>query len=304
MDISKLHDLVVLRDGILTRTDLEDLGVTSGGLHRALRSGKIRRLRHGAYTTPRYLDSVADDRWARHALDVRAALSVADDRTVAASASAAALYGLDMYGVPPVRPILVRPVERNGHGQVTKTTRARMARLPESHVTCVNGWRTTTLARTVVDIARRRDERVAVVAGDSALRHGLTRSGIDAALADSTRSPGIRRARQTLGLCDGRSESPLESLARLAILSSGLPTPQLQFQIGQYRVFCWPQYRLVLEVDGRGKYQRNEDLFTEKRREDWIRSEGFTVRRAVWSDVVPDPQPLHVLLSTALPRAA
>jgi very-short-patch-repair endonuclease len=304
-DISQLHDRAVRRDGILTRADLEAAGLSSGGMGRALRAGVIRRLRHGAYTTPQFLESIGEDRWARHALDVRAALSAAGGDALAASASAAALHGIDMFGVPPNLPILVRPIELNGHGRLTRTTRARMARLPEDHRTMLGEWPVTTPARTIVDIARSRDDRVVVVAGDCALRSGLGRHELDAALADGVRSPGIRRARRAIDLCDGRAESPLESLTRLAIKRAGLPMPQLQHQIGPYRVdFCWPLLRLVLEVDGRDKYQQPDDLFSEKRREDWIRSQGYAVRRAVWQDVIPSPQPLYNLLTPALPRAA
>jgi hypothetical protein len=60
----------------------------------------------------------------------------------------------------------------------------------------------------------------------------------------------------------------LESLARLAMERGGVPAPELQFTIGPYRVdFCWPSAWLVLEVDGRQKYQHLGDLFSEKRRE-------------------------------------
>jgi very-short-patch-repair endonuclease len=305
MDTSDLHDRAVRRGGILTRADLDAAGLTSGAVQRAVRAGLIRRLRHGAYTTPAYLDSIGENRWARHALDVRAALAAAGGDAWAASASAAALHGIDMFGRTPTLPILVRPAELNGHGRLSTTTRARIARLPDSHLTALDGWPATSLARTLVDIARRRDDRVVVVAGDSALRAGLDPADLEAALADGTRSPGIRRARRSLLLCDGRAESPLESLTRLAIRQSSLPTPELQYEIGPYRVdFCWPSLRLILEVDGRAKYQGPDDLFAGKRREDWLRAQGYLVRRAVWDDVVPKPDPLCALLTPALARAA
>jgi very-short-patch-repair endonuclease len=278
------------RGGILTRADLDAAGLSAGGVQRALSAGRIVRLRHGVFTTEPILAVTAGDPWALHALQTRAALSAAGDIAVAAGASAAALHGIDMFGEPPGRPILVRPVELSHKGRVSSTTRARVARLPECHRTSLLGWPVTTAARTIVDIGRRQDERCAVVAGDHALRNGLHPEALGEVLASCARAPGIRLARARLGFCDGRAESPLESLARLAMERGGVPSPELQFTIGPYRVdFCWPSAWLVLEVDGRQKYQHPGDLFSEKRREDWIRGQGYAFLRATWADVVHEP---------------
>jgi len=224
------------RGGILTRADLDAAGLSAGGVQRALSAGRIVRLRHGVFTTEPILAVTAGDPWALHALQTRAALSAAGDIAVAAGASAAALHGIDMFGEPPGRPILVRPVELSHKGRVSSTTRARVARLPECHRTSLLGWPVTTAARTIVDIGRRQDERCAVVAGDHALRNGLHPAALAEVLASCARAPGIRLARARLGFCDGRAESPLESLARLAMERGGVPAPELQFTIGPYRV--------------------------------------------------------------------
>ncbi len=305
MDNSELHERAVRRGGILTRADLDAAGLSSGGVQRALQAGRIAVVRYGAYTTPEFLTSVASERWKRHALDVRAALAAAGGDAVASGPSSAALHGIDMFGPVPTMPIVVRPSFLNGHGRLSRTTRARVARLPDSHLTLVGGWRATTLARSLVDIARWRDEKVVVVAGDSALRAGMDPVDLDRALADCARSPGIRRARRNLPFCDARAESPLESLTRLALMRGGFAVPDLQYQIGPYRVdFCWPAQRIVLEVDGKLKYQDQDDLFAEKRREDWIRREGYTFHRAVWDDVIPRPDALYDRLQASLRLAA
>ncbi len=305
MNNSDLHERAVRRGGILTRADLDAAGLSSGAVQRALVSGRITRLRHGAYTTPQLIASIGDDRWRRHALDVRAALAAAGPDAVASGPSAAALHGLDMFGDVPNLPIVVRPAELMGKGRVSATTRARVARLPDSHVVRVDGWPATSVARTLVDIARWREERVVVVAGDSALRVGLDPAELDSAAADCARAPWIRKARRALALCDGRAESPLESLTRLALLRGGFGTPELQYVIGRFRVdFCWPRTRAILEVDGKVKYQEPDDLFTEKRREDWLRAQGYQVHRAVWDDVVPSAEPLYEILRPIADLAA
>lgn len=301
MDISALERRALRRGGVLTRVDLDAAGLSSGAIGRAVRAGRLRVVRHGVLTTSDFLDGVAGDAWARHALEVRAALAMADDVSVAGEASAAALHGMAMFGRPPKRPILTRPVELSRKAGGHRSTVARVARLAEREVVRVGGWWATGVGRTVVDVARRRGERCAVVAGDWALGNGLTGDELTWALADGARAPGIRRAREYVARCDARAESPLESLARLAILQAGLPMPVAQFEIGQFRVdFCWPDRWLVLEVDGRGKYSSPDDLFAEKRREDWIRAKGYQVVRADWDDVVPDARRLCAGLAARL----
>ena len=60
---------------------------------------------------------------------------------------------------------------------------------------------------------------------------------------------------------DQRAESPLESIARVALRDCGLPPPDLQVWLGGVvepggRVdFYWKRYRTVAEVDGDLKYQ-------------------------------------------------
>lgn len=265
--------------------DLDAAGLSAGGVQSALRAGRIVRIRHGVYTTEQLVAELADDRWGRHALEVRGALAMTGDTAVAAGASAAALHGLDMLGQPPRRPILVRPVEVSDNGRRTAATSNRVARLPESHLVRKLGWPLTSVARTLTDIARRQDERSAVVAGDCALRAGLESQELNGVILDCRRAPGIRTAREILELCDDRAESPLESLVRLALHHGGIPRPELQYLIGPYRVdFCWPGALLVLEADGRLKYKVSGDLFREKQREDRIREQGYLVLRTDWAE--------------------
>jgi very-short-patch-repair endonuclease len=47
-----------------------------------------------------------------------------------------------------------------------------------------------------------------------------------------------------------------------------------------------PNRRVILELDGKMKYQTPNDIYKEKRREDTLRAMGFEVVRAVWADVI------------------
>lgn len=166
----------------------------------------------------------------------------------------------------------------------------RFADLDGRDVETWYGIPVTTVARTVVDLARI-DPRSGLMAADAALHEALLTSGqLTAVLERSAGLPGVRRAREVLALADPRIESPLESLTHLALHDSRFPPPQLQYGIRgvdgrQYWVdFLWPAHRLVLEADGKSKY-RDDALWREKRREIAIMRAGYRVARVVWDDV-------------------
>jgi hypothetical protein len=141
------------------------------------------------------------------------------------------------------------------------------------------------VARTVVDQARvsRRD---GIIAADAALHESLaTAAALRAELARAAGWPGVRQAREIVALADGDAESPLESLVRLALHDDGFPPPKLQRWIAGYRVdFLWPEYRLILEADGRVKYTGDEG-WLEKKRQLALHRTDHVVERVVWEDV-------------------
>jgi hypothetical protein len=66
---------------------------------------------------------------------------------------------------------------------------------------------------------------------------------------------GIVKVRELIGYADGRSESPMESDARLVFIDGGLRMPELQYSIvdrnGRLRRvdFAWPQALVAAEYD-------------------------------------------------------
>ena len=93
-------------------------------------------------------------------------------------------------------------------------------------------------------------------------------------------------------LVDGRAESGAESRTRWALRTLGLrmPTPQVEIfdDAGEFvaRVdFLYEDMKLVIEVDGRKKYEKAQDLWDEKMREDRLRALGYVVVRLTWADL-------------------
>jgi very-short-patch-repair endonuclease len=169
-----------------------------------------------------------------------------------------------------------------------------------AEVTTWFGADVTTLARTVVDLARH-SRRDGLVAADAALReHLVTPEDLGKALTTAVGWPGVRAAREVVRLASPLAESPLESLVRLALHDDGFPPPQLQVRIAWYRVdFAWPRQRVIIEADGRVKYSGDE-LWREKRREHELRRRGYTVIRVLWTDVLTGWPVIRQMLAAAL----
>jgi very-short-patch-repair endonuclease len=220
----------------------------------------------------------------RHALACAAAIRRRPDHAVSGR-SAAILHGLPTLHVPE-RVELTAPKSRDAGRH--RPAHIRAAGVVGDDLTTWFGIRVLTPERTLVDLGRH-DRRDAIMAADAALMAGLVRQrGLDAALARGRGWPGIRQARDVLALATRLAESPLESLTRLALHDSGFPPPELQVAIPgtPYRVdMLWPESRLILEIDGLGKYS-DDEWRREKQRELRLRALGYRVERVGWDEIV------------------
>lgn len=246
------------------------------------------RVRRGAYVGADEWRAL-DDR-AREVVRVRAVHAAAAAPPVFSHSSAAALLGLPVVGWRSAGVHVVRSPARGGrsHRDVV-----RHAVTGPVDVTEVDGLAATTAARTVVDLARLAGLVCGVVAGDHAVRNGLTSvEELQVEVTRAGRGRGVRVARQAVGLVDPRSESPGESLSRVRMAEWGLSAPMLQHEVRDQhglvgRVdFWWPVHGVVGEFDGRLKYGATaaDVLWEEKLREDRLRATGLRVARWTWHD--------------------
>jgi hypothetical protein len=166
----------------------------------------------------------------------------------------------------------------------------------------------TTVSRTVVDLARTLSFREGVVVADSALRQRLTsKKELRAVLADCPRWPGVRQAREVVEFADGLAESVLESIARVLFRDGGLPPPELQIELGgdgvSYRVdFMWKEFRTIVEVDGKQKYDDRSRFGYERRRDVWLRNAGYEVVHFSWQEITAQPGYVVATLRAAFER--
>lgn len=293
---------------IITSATMAQYGWTPGAMRRAQTQGRLTRIWPGCW-----VEAVPAEPAARHRLMVRAALLRERCESVASHASAAVCWGLPVQRIPDV---VTLTTSNPGNGHRRGQLRRVGAPLETNECTWQDDVALTTLARTVVDVARDCDFVSAVMTADAALARGLQRGELDQALDRAGRWPGITRAREVARFADGRSESPYESWLRVQLCQMGLaPTPQLVIRdsFGQQlaRVdLALEELRLVIEFDGKDKYdvlvtdgRRPADVFrAEKERDRRLREVGWSVLHLSATDV-QDPERLRRLVRTAMAQA-
>ena len=170
----------------------------------------------------------------------------------------------------------------------------------------------TSVARTVVDLARSSSFRSGVAVADSALHDKKTTdSELRAVVAGCSRWPGIGRARRVVEFSDARSESPFESIARVAFRDGGLPPPELQVWVGGDSLgvigradFLWREHRTIAEADGAVKYADPDRARKQLRRDADLREAGFEVVHFTWHELATAPHQVIDSVRAAFRRAS
>lgn len=287
----ELTTLLELQDGVVTTSQAYAAGLSRGQVRTLLDRRGWTRPTRGILVAPDPVDPFR--------ASVRSAL-LACPGAVASGVTAARLHELWMLRrwTPAEAPSLliaagITHVQRHG-------MRRRSGLHAEETVVCA-GFPTTTLERTVHDLAvvLPFDELLCVL--DSALRKGWV------AAPD-------RRARSLLApaaaVADGRSESPLETLLRLLLVRAGLVPESLQFEVtgpGGFRArldMAWPGVRLAVEADGREVHSRPAALYEDRRRANNLQLLGWTILRFTWADVTRNPEWVVAQVRTALEHLA
>jgi predicted transcriptional regulator of viral defense system len=290
---------------VVTNAELSRGGFSRARINSLLRVGELVSLEHGVYMAA---DTAAQLRQlAGGDLLMRAAAALATCRAgaVISHHTAAELHGLDLLSTSPGVAITRPP----GHGSRSGKTGVQVhaAMLPAGHVGSRVAIPLTTVARTVIDLARQ-DFTSGVVVADSALRKRLTsKHELQRVLAELRRSRGALQAAAVVEFADCRSESVLESIARVTFRESGLPPPELQVELGgdefAARVdFYWREFRTVVEVDGAMKYDDRYAAMRQLQRDARLRRAGFEVEHFGWREITETPDQVAATIRIAFRR--
>ena len=280
----------------LLRPDILAAGTTDAEIKSSLHRRELRRLGPGTYVDADAFNRLQAEQQYRVRIRAVAARSKG---LVVSHASAVALHELPLLGLDLGCVHLTRP----GHGGNRRAAArwVHAGELPLSLRTSVDGVAVTTVARSIVDLARSVAPSIAVVAGDAALHRDMTTADeLHEALAFAAQHAGRPRAQRALSLIDGRAESPGESILRLVLHAQGIPLPALQIAVhddaGRFvgRVDAgYPDDGVLLEFDGRVKYTQLlkpgqtavDAVMAEKAREERLSELGWLVVRVTWAEL-------------------
>ncbi|WP_261165011.1 hypothetical protein [Microbacterium sp. Marseille-Q6965] len=283
-------------------------GLSDRAIRAAVREGALRRIRRGFCADA--ADWSAGYAEAHERALAQAAHAAARFAPVFSHTTAAALHGLPLVDHDADRAHVMARQSRSGGSN------AAVLRHRDRWDGCsveLAGLRVTPLARTVLDVARCTRRTTALACADAALRRvglipGTRALDIGAAealrrdalaLADDARgAPGIRRAREVIGLADPRAESPGESVSRLHLHDLGFRGIGVQVAVaagGSVYVVDLEFAGILGEFDGAAKYldagmrgarSAEQVVWDEKRREDRVRAAtGKRMLRWGWPEI-------------------
>jgi hypothetical protein len=290
---------------LLARTALLAAGYSSNEIAQARASGWMSNVRRGVYSPAEHLASLPAV--GRHVLRARAEAWAAPSLVVS-HVSAAAMHGLPVSINALSRVHLTRP---GRSGAVRGSSRIlHVASVDPLDIVEIGGVRTTSVARTLVDVARTESFEVAVTVADAALHAASTPGTTSTApllighvveLLEAIRGRvGATAARRSLDFADGRSESPGETRLRIAIAAIGLHAPHLQCKVHDpfdkflgRTDFGFLTHGLLVEFDGMVKYSKllregqsvAEAVIEERNREKRLQELGWHVLRVIWSEL-------------------
>lgn len=282
--------------------EAERAGMDRRRLARQAEKGLLHRVQSGVYV--RAEDWTALQWWEQYPLRIEAFNRNSANIRVFARQSAAALWGIPFFGTHNDIHVLANeganPRRRGGIRSHPN--------LEQDALYLHQGYRLTSRAQTVVDLAVSAPFEQAIAAADHVLRpdkqRGLPAITKAALLAVAERLGSrakVNRVRRVIAFADPRSESVGESLSRAHMYLMGFPQPVLQYSVvdssGEVigiSDFYWEDAGILGEYDGAVKYSRNkylkgklpqDALAAEKNREDAMRAMGRGMVRWLWRDV-------------------
>lgn len=267
---------------------VRNAGYTGGerrSVSRDVERGLLVRVRQGVYVDRRWWDGLTgwEGARARHIVAIRALAEVAAEPPVFSHWSAAVLHGLPTVGDRLGRVHVTLPdVRRRGLNDVA----GHVFPLSRPEVVSFRGVRTTSVARTVVDVAGASPIDGGLVIADAALFAGLPRALLEQAVDLVGPRRAAARIRDVVAMAHPGAESPNESETRWSMFRLGLAPQELQHEVwdGRGLAAVVDTYDEVAgaagEADGVTKYLDpvlapngpGHVVLNEKKREDRVRA--------------------------------
>lgn len=284
----RLAELAAGQDGLLTRPQLLEAGLSESAIGRRLAAGRLHLLAPGVYA----LGHTALPARGRE----RAALLACGPDAVLSHRSAAKRWELHGYDGARLELTTVRAGMRAPAGVLLHRT----TRLSPEEVTELDGIALTSPCRTLADLAAvvsRRSLERAMERADA-----LALLDVPSVLRSSAHRPGAAAVRRVLATWSpDRTRSELEERLLELVRATGLPEPEVNARLHGFEVdLLWRDGRLVVEADGHAFHATRAAIERDRRRDAVLARRGHRVLRFTWMQVTRRPAEVRRAISTAL----
>ena len=283
------------RDGVLTRCQLQAIGLSTTAIDGRVARGLLHRRHSGVFAVGR-LDLTMRGR--------RRAALLACGRTAALARGTSASQRDLLRAGPRIEVAVAASGVRAPGGSGIRLYRTRAWH--DGDIVIAGGLPCTSLPRTLCDLASTStdgDFRRVWNAADS--RGLLDRGQLRAELARPR--PGVALLRKRIDAYDVTppTESELEELAVELFRTYGLPMPHSQWALGDGRRdgrvdFVWVEPRVALEVDGRRWHAIQEAHEADRARDLRLRMLGFDPHRYTYGQIKNEASAIAEVLRRAL----
>jgi very-short-patch-repair endonuclease/predicted transcriptional regulator of viral defense system len=244
-----IAELAERQHGVVAVWQLEARGIAYDAIRYRARTGRLHRIHHGVY-------AVGYRKLTPHGHRMAAVLAYGPD-AVLSHRSAAAQWGI---GPGFWKTEVTTPRAKRSR----KGTRAHTATLHPEDVAVHNGIPVTSVARTILDLAAQlKDDPLTRLIEDADRAELIDLHALERAISRRPRVAGVVRLKAVLAAYRGPADtrSKLERDFRALIAAAGLPEPRYNVLVAGLTVdVFWPQWKLVVELDGR-PYHANPRAF-------------------------------------------
>lgn len=277
--------------GLVTRSQLELAGVPRGYIEWARQRFGLLNVQEGVYAVGRPITETREF-W-------MAGVLVAGPKAVLARQSAVDLWGIGgrrrfrNLTVDVLRPESRKPqvtlIRGPGAPRAHRLWVRRSSKMPDQHLTTVDGIPVLTVERLLLDQAGRIPPgRLELLFLESDRLGLLDDDRLGEIFEFGRHWPGIRHLKRLAQVRDPRvqqTKSALEAVfvARRAV--TGLPGPEVNKVVGTCEVdFVWEEAKLIVEADGKEYHQGRAQAVRDVHKENYLRRLGYEVLRITWHE--------------------
>ncbi len=291
-----LAQLASVQHGLVTRSQVRELGLSDSSIHKRCGAGSLRALHPGVYVV-----GGAPDTWHQRML---AGCLAAGGLAVASHRSAARLWGLlgedHLVELSVLRPKGPRPAGVLWH---------RSRDLVPEHTTVREGVPVTNPMRTLVDLGAVVRPWIVEDALDRGLSTRLFRVPAVEGLLHEVARPGrrgcgvLRKVLDERALGSAPPDGLLEPRMARLLRDHGLPPAVFQHVVpgtGARVDFAYPAVHLAIEVDGYDVHGTRKAFDADRDRQNRLFLAGWHVIRFTWTQVVRHPGSVATQVQEAL----